>query len=100
LSKAATFSSSVPLAGPFTKGLRVPLTSICTDIQRDGFDVESISLTGADHMRWAYLVGCDSGRSFIRKRASFDFPGTELLSPFYQAVAQIDHPYLVVIASS
>jgi hypothetical protein len=40
----------------------------------------------------AYLVGCDGGRSFIRKMAGFDFPGTEPSSTFYQAVAQIDHP--------
>ena len=60
--------------------------------QVDGVDVEWTSPTGADHIRCAYLVGCDGGRSFIRKMAGFDFPGTEPSSTFYQAVAQIDHP--------
>jgi 2-polyprenyl-6-methoxyphenol hydroxylase-like FAD-dependent oxidoreductase len=58
----------------------------------DGVDVEWTSPTGADHVRCAYLVGCDGGRSFIRKMAGFDFTGTEPSSTFYQAVAQIDHP--------
>ena len=58
----------------------------------DGVEVEWTSPTGADHIYCAYLVGCDGGRSFIRKMAGFDFPGTEPSSTFYQAVAQIDHP--------
>jgi 2-polyprenyl-6-methoxyphenol hydroxylase-like FAD-dependent oxidoreductase len=60
--------------------------------QGDGVDVEWTSPTAADHNRCTYLVGCDGGRSFIRKMAGFDFPGTEPSSTFYQAVAQIDHP--------
>jgi 2-polyprenyl-6-methoxyphenol hydroxylase-like FAD-dependent oxidoreductase len=60
--------------------------------QADGVDVEWTSATGADHICCAYLVGCDGGRSFKRKRAGFDFPGTEPSSTFYQTVAQIDHP--------
>jgi 2-polyprenyl-6-methoxyphenol hydroxylase-like FAD-dependent oxidoreductase len=60
--------------------------------QVDGVDVEWTSPTGADHIRCTYLVGCDGGRSFIRKMAGFDFPGTEPSSTFYQAVAQIDYP--------
>jgi 2-polyprenyl-6-methoxyphenol hydroxylase-like FAD-dependent oxidoreductase len=60
--------------------------------QAGGVDVEWTSPTGADHIRCAYLVACDGGRSFIRKRAGFDFPGTEPSSTFYQAVAQIDQP--------
>ena len=62
-------------------------------VQRaDGVDVKWTSPTGADHIRCPYLVGCDGGRSFIRKMAGFDFPGTDSSSTFYQAVAQIDHP--------
>ena len=60
--------------------------------QADGVDVEWTSPAGAHHIRCTYLVGCDGGRSFIRKMAGFDFPGTEPSSTFYQAVAQIDHP--------
>ena len=58
----------------------------------DGVDVEWTSPTGAEHIRCIYLVGCDGGRSAIRKMAGFDFPGTAPSSTFYQAVAQIDHP--------
>ena len=60
--------------------------------QADGVDVEWNALAGAGHIRCAYLVGCDGGRSFVRKTAGFDFPGTPPSSTFYQAVAEIDHP--------
>jgi 2-polyprenyl-6-methoxyphenol hydroxylase-like FAD-dependent oxidoreductase len=60
--------------------------------QANSVDVEWTSPVGAHHIRCTYLVGCDGGRSFIRKMAGFDFPGTEPSSTFYQAVAQIDHP--------
>jgi 2-polyprenyl-6-methoxyphenol hydroxylase-like FAD-dependent oxidoreductase len=60
--------------------------------QAGGIDVEWTSPTGAGDARCAYLVGCDGGRSFVRKMAGFGFPGTEPSSTFYQAVAEIDHP--------
>ena len=60
--------------------------------QADGVDVEWTSPTGEGRIRCAYLVGCDGGRSLIRKMAGFDFPGTAPTSTFYQAVAEIDHP--------
>jgi 3-(3-hydroxy-phenyl)propionate hydroxylase len=45
-----------------------------TDVAQDeaGIDVE---LTGGDSLRAQYLVGCDGGRSVIRKKAGIDFPG-------------------------
>ena len=60
--------------------------------QMDGVDVEWASPTGEGRIRCAYLVGCDGGRSLIRKRAGFDFPGTPPTSTFYLAIAEIDHP--------
>jgi 2-polyprenyl-6-methoxyphenol hydroxylase-like FAD-dependent oxidoreductase len=60
--------------------------------QVDGVDVEWASSTGGGRIRCSYLVGCDGGRSLIRKMAGFDFPGTPPTSTFYQAVAEIDHP--------
>jgi len=60
--------------------------------QTHGIDVEWTSPAGTDRVRCAYLVGCDGGRSAIRKMAGFDFPGTPPSSTFYQAVAEIDHP--------
>src|SRR5262249_45174226 len=39
-----------------------------------GVDVE---LSGGRSLRAKYLVGCDGGRSLIRKQAGIDFPGWE-----------------------
>jgi 2-polyprenyl-6-methoxyphenol hydroxylase-like FAD-dependent oxidoreductase len=58
----------------------------------DGVDVEWTSSTGLARTRCAYLVGCDGGRSTVRKMAGFDFPGTPPTMTMYQAVAEIDHP--------
>ena len=60
--------------------------------QADGVDLEWISPAGAGRISCSYLVGCDGGRSLIRKMAGFDFPGTAPTSTFYQVVAEIDHP--------
>jgi 2-polyprenyl-6-methoxyphenol hydroxylase-like FAD-dependent oxidoreductase len=60
--------------------------------QADGVDVEWASPTGEGRGRCSYLIGCDGGRSLIRKVAGFDFPGTPPTSTFYQAVAEIDRP--------
>ena len=60
--------------------------------QEGGVDVNWASPTGAGHIRCSYLVGCDGGRSSVRKMAGFDFPGTPPTSTFYQAMAEIDHP--------
>ena len=60
--------------------------------QADGIDVEWASPTGPGRIRCSWLVGCDGGRSLIRKLAGFDFPGTAPTSTFYQVIAEIDHP--------
>jgi 2-polyprenyl-6-methoxyphenol hydroxylase-like FAD-dependent oxidoreductase len=60
--------------------------------QVDGIDVEWAFPTGGDRVRCSYLVGCDGGRSLIRKMAGFDFPGTPPTLTSYQAIAEIDHP--------
>jgi 2-polyprenyl-6-methoxyphenol hydroxylase-like FAD-dependent oxidoreductase len=60
--------------------------------QADGVEVEWASPTGADHIRCSYLVGCDGGRSCIRKSAGFDFPGTPPTMTMYLAVAEFDPP--------
>jgi 3-(3-hydroxy-phenyl)propionate hydroxylase len=39
-----------------------------------GVDVE---LSGGETLRGSYLVGCDGGRSLIRKAAAIDFPGLD-----------------------
>ena len=60
--------------------------------QAAGIDVQWASAAGAGHIRCSYLVGCDGGRSLVRKLAGFDFPGTPPTLTLYQAVAEIDHP--------
>ena len=58
----------------------------------DGVDVEWRSHTGAGRIRCAWLIGCDGGRSFVRKSAGFDFHGPPPTATLYQAIADIDHP--------
>jgi 2-polyprenyl-6-methoxyphenol hydroxylase-like FAD-dependent oxidoreductase len=41
-------------------------------------------------IRCAYLVGCDGGRSTVRKLAGFAFPGTDPLTTGYQATLTLD----------
>lgn len=42
----------------------------------DGVDIEVRTRDGRYRLRASYLVGCDGGRSTVRKAAGFDFPGT------------------------
>ena len=54
----------------------------------DGVTVQ----TSAGPLRAKYLVGCDGGRSRVRKLAGFDCPGTEPTIIGYQAVVELDAP--------
>jgi 2-polyprenyl-6-methoxyphenol hydroxylase-like FAD-dependent oxidoreductase len=54
----------------------------------DGVTVQ----TSAGPLHATYLVGCDGGRSRVRKLAGFAFPGTEPTITGYQAVVVFDHP--------
>ncbi|WP_405447012.1 FAD-dependent monooxygenase [Streptomyces achromogenes] len=45
--------------------------------------------TGAGSLRAGRLVGCDGGRSTVRKSAGFDFPGTAPEITGYQAVVRL-----------
>jgi 2-polyprenyl-6-methoxyphenol hydroxylase-like FAD-dependent oxidoreductase len=56
-----------------------------------GVDVAWTSATGEGHIRCSYLVGCDGGRSPVRKMAGFDFPGSDPTLTMYQALAEVDH---------
>jgi 2-polyprenyl-6-methoxyphenol hydroxylase-like FAD-dependent oxidoreductase len=57
----------------------------------DGVDVAWTSATGEGHIRCSYLIGCDGGRSPVRKMAGFDFPGSDPKLTMYQALAEVDH---------
>lgn len=46
------------------------------DSDGDGVDMEVRTPAGRHRLRASYLVGCDGGRSTVRKAAGFDFPGT------------------------
>jgi 2-polyprenyl-6-methoxyphenol hydroxylase-like FAD-dependent oxidoreductase len=65
------------LAG-WARELSVPISygAEVTGFAQDdgGVDVE---LSGGPALRAAYLVGCDGGRSLVRKAAGIDFPGWE-----------------------
>ena len=59
-------------------------------IEQDG---ESVVLRSGDDeyaARWA--VGCDGGRSTVRRLAGFDFVGTEPHFTGYLALVTVDHP--------
>lgn len=58
----------------------------------DGVDVNWASPSGEGRLRCSYLVGCDGGRSAVRKLAGFDFPGSDPTLTMYQAFAAVDHP--------
>jgi 2-polyprenyl-6-methoxyphenol hydroxylase-like FAD-dependent oxidoreductase len=58
----------------------------------DDVDVEWASPAGEGRIRCSYLVGCDGGRSSIRKIAGFDFEGSDPTLTMYQALAEVDHP--------
>lgn len=62
-------------------------------VQRtDGVDVTWVSPAGEGRTRCAYLVGCDGGRSPIRKMAGFAFPGTPPTLTMVQAIVDLDDP--------
>ncbi|WP_030269258.1 FAD-dependent monooxygenase [Streptomyces sp. NRRL B-24484] len=48
-------------------------------------EVEVGTPDGPRRLRAAYLVGCDGGRSTVRKAAGFDFPGTDSTMEMYLA---------------
>lgn len=56
-------------------------------------DEEGVTVeTTTGPLRAKYLVGCDGGRSRVRKIAGFDFPGTDPTITGYQAVVELDAP--------
>ncbi|AKC72445.1 FAD-dependent oxidoreductase [Pandoraea oxalativorans] len=58
----------------------------------NGVEVSWASPARPRRVRAAYLIGCDGGRSTVRKLRDFAFPGTAPTLTFYQASADVDHP--------
>jgi 2-polyprenyl-6-methoxyphenol hydroxylase-like FAD-dependent oxidoreductase len=58
----------------------------------DGIWADVEGPAGAARLQGRYLVGCDGGRSPVRKHADFSFPGTGPTLTGHQAIVEIDHP--------
>ncbi len=56
-----------------------------------GVDVEA---SDGSILRASYLVGCDGGRSTVRKAAGIDFPGSEATTSWMIAQVDLDEPVL------
>ncbi|WP_431876893.1 FAD-dependent monooxygenase [Amycolatopsis sacchari] len=57
-----------------------------------GFDADESGVTvrlGEESVRAGWLVGCDGGRSLVRKLAGFDFPGTDPEITVRQALVEL-----------
>jgi 2-polyprenyl-6-methoxyphenol hydroxylase-like FAD-dependent oxidoreductase len=70
------------LTVPFYR--RREVTNIAQD--RTGVDVE---MAGGQFLRAGYLVGCDGGRSVIRKSAGIEFPGWDPTTSYLLAEVEI-----------
>jgi 2-polyprenyl-6-methoxyphenol hydroxylase-like FAD-dependent oxidoreductase len=71
-------------------------TELGVDVRRGvevtGFDADSDGVTvhcGETSVRSGWLVGCDGGRSVVRKLAGFDFPGTDAEITGRQALVEM-----------
>ncbi|MFL6122676.1 FAD-dependent monooxygenase [Actinophytocola sp.] len=71
-------------------GLGVPIRSGCpvVDVVAEDSAVRAVLADGRS-VRAAYLVGCDGGRSTVRKHAGIDFPGTPATMTGRTAVAEL-----------
>jgi bifunctional hydroxylase/dehydrase len=58
------------------------------DTDPDGVDVRVTSPDGPRRLRAAYLVGCDGGRSLVRRHAGIGFPGRD--AEMELAFAEVD----------
>jgi 3-(3-hydroxy-phenyl)propionate hydroxylase len=80
------------ILGEWVAELGVPVRRGCevTGLTRvdDGVDVE---LSGGTMVHALYLVGCDGGRSTVRKAAGIDFPGVEASTSWMIAEVEMDH---------
>ncbi|HEV7870786.1 MAG TPA: FAD-dependent monooxygenase [Modestobacter sp.] len=80
-----------PILADWVGELGVPILRGCELVgfaQDDtGVDVE---LSGDTSVRAEYLVGCDGGRSLVRKAAGIDFPGLDPSTSWMIAEVQMD----------
>ncbi|MEV4454192.1 FAD-dependent oxidoreductase [Microbispora sp. NPDC049633] len=69
-------------------GVEVRRGTEVTGFTDDGEQVTVTTTGGPVHGHW--LVGCDGGRSTVRRLAGFPFPGTDPEITAYQAVAEME----------
>src|SRR5436305_686166 len=71
--------------------LGVPIVRGCEVVgfSQDGAGVD-VELSGATTLRAKYLVGCDGGRSLVRKAAGIDFPGLDPSTSWLIAEVEMD----------
>jgi 3-(3-hydroxy-phenyl)propionate hydroxylase len=79
------------LADWVTGELGVPIRRRCEVVgfTQDGIGV-AVDLSDTTSLRTEYLVGCDGGRSLVRKAAGIDFPGVDPSISFLIAEVEMD----------
>ena len=79
------------LAGWALDDLGVPIRRGC-DVVGFGQDDQGVDVELSDgaSLRAGYLVGCDGGRSLVRKAAGIDFPGWEPTTSWMIAEVEVD----------
>ncbi|MCO1577385.1 FAD-dependent monooxygenase [Crossiella sp. SN42] len=78
-------------------GVRIRAGCPVVDVRPEDGGVRAVLADGSS-VRAAYLVGCDGGRSTVRKRAGIAFPGTEATMTGRTAVAQLADPGAITSA--
>ena len=77
-------------------GVRIQYATEVTEFEQDDDGVE-IMLSDGRRVRAQYLVGCDGGRSLVRKQAGIEFPGWDpTTSSLLAEVEMIEEPELGV----
>lgn len=71
-------------------GVRIYRGQEVTGIAQDRSGVD-VALSDGLSMRGGYLVGCDGGRSVVRKAAGIDFPGWEPTTSYLLAEVEMDY---------
>lgn len=79
--------------GAYAAELGVPIRR---GVTLTGFDADDTGVTvhlgpNVESVRAGWLVGCDGGRSLVRKLAGFDFPGTDPEITGHQAIVRMEH---------
>ncbi|HKE74713.1 MAG TPA: FAD-dependent monooxygenase [Acidimicrobiales bacterium] len=73
------------LAAPIRRGCEV------VGVAQDGGGVD-VALSDGTTLRARYLVGCDGGRSLVRRAAGIDFPGWDPTRSWLIAEVEMDEP--------